>query len=158
MLVQWYLLSQDKRIFCFHVSYKTNTITHLCILSHTSCGFVKYASTQMKAASVRGQDKIIKVDTVAHKSQNIKVRTQKRKAVLASWCMPKLICRIFRAWMVCEHATVTLLACLLTYNIDCLLLLHASSERKIWEIPVTRLGSCTWRFRILLAKTISTVF
>jgi len=48
ILVQWYCLSHDNRISC--VSYKTNTITHLCVLSHTSC-CLKCASTQMKTAS-----------------------------------------------------------------------------------------------------------
>jgi len=51
MLVQWYVLCQNNKIFC--VSYKTNIITHLCILGHASCCFVKCASTQLKTASVR---------------------------------------------------------------------------------------------------------
>jgi len=49
-LVQWNILSQDNRISC--VSCKTNNKTNLCILSHLSGWFVKYASTQMKTASV----------------------------------------------------------------------------------------------------------
>jgi len=40
MLAQW-----NSRIFS--VSYETNAVTHLCVLSHNSC-CLKCASTQMK--------------------------------------------------------------------------------------------------------------
>jgi len=47
IVVHWYRCCHSNRIST--ISYKTNTVTHLCILSHTSC-FVKCVSTQMKTA------------------------------------------------------------------------------------------------------------
>jgi len=47
IVVHWYCCCDSNRIST--VSYKTNTVTYLCILSHTSC-CVKCVSTQMKTA------------------------------------------------------------------------------------------------------------
>jgi len=65
--VQRCFLCQDSRISS--VCYKTNFVTHLCILSHTIC-CLKCASTQMKTVHLWGQDKIIKVDIVECKLEH----------------------------------------------------------------------------------------
>jgi len=46
IVAQWYLLSHDNRISS--VSYKRNTVTQLCILSHISCCLKCASDTQSK--------------------------------------------------------------------------------------------------------------